>query len=82
MKILILYWDEINKNNNNREDNDLKFFPWIINSQFQQMVTLDIIKQKIKENLKIPKKSSIRYDEVKCSKNCKHSSHYYFYAYW
>ncbi|MGE0243389.1 MAG: hypothetical protein AB7F53_05960 [Nitrososphaeraceae archaeon] len=68
------YWYNINK------ENDPKFIPWITNPL--QLITLDTIKQKIKENLQLPRKSSIIYDKVKCSKTCQHNNHYYFYAYW
>ncbi len=68
---------------NNNKENDPHFIPWIINGpSFHYLITLDTVKQKIKENLGLPKNSSIRYDKVKCSKNCNHNDHYYFYAYW
>lgn len=55
--------DIIYKINDNNKENDPKFIPWITNPL--QLITLDTIKQKIKENLRLPRKSSIIYDKVK-----------------
>jgi hypothetical protein len=37
--------------------------------------------KKVKEKLNLPENSTIRYERVKCSKNCSHSTHRYYYAY-
>ena len=39
------------------------------------------IELKIKEKLGLPENSLIKYEMVKCSKGCKHETHYYYYAY-
>ena len=39
------------------------------------------LEKKIKEKLKIPENSTIKYESIKCSKKCKHKTHNYFYAY-
>ena len=65
----------------NKENKDTPpFVPW---EKDNQIINTDTIEKKIKENLGIPLKSSIRYDRVKCSKYCyrRHDKHYYFYAY-
>jgi hypothetical protein len=35
----------------------------------------------LKEKLNLPENSTIRYEKVKCSKNCRHNTHRYYYAY-
>ena len=37
--------------------------------------------KKVKEKLNLPENCTIRYEKVKCSKNCKHDTHRYYYAY-
>ena len=39
------------------------------------------LEKKIKEKLKIPENSIIKFESIKCSKNCRHKTHRYFYAY-
>ena len=40
------------------------------------------LEKKVKEKLKIPENSIIKYENVKCSKKCRHNTHQYFYAYY
>jgi hypothetical protein len=37
--------------------------------------------EKVKEKLNLPQNCTIRYEKVKCSKDCKHYTHKYYYAY-
>jgi hypothetical protein len=37
--------------------------------------------EKVKEKLNLPQNCTIRYEKVKCSKDCKHDTHQYYYAY-
>jgi hypothetical protein len=37
--------------------------------------------EKVKEKLNLSQNSTIRYEKVKCSKNCRHNTHQYYYAY-
>jgi hypothetical protein len=37
--------------------------------------------KKVKEKLYLPQNSTIKYEKVKCSKNCRHNTHRYYYAY-
>ena len=37
--------------------------------------------EKVKEKLNLPQNCTIRYEKVKCSKNCRHNTHRYYYAY-
>jgi hypothetical protein len=37
--------------------------------------------KKVKERLNLPENSTIRYERVKCCKDCRHNTHQYYYAY-
>jgi hypothetical protein len=37
--------------------------------------------KKVKEKLNLPENSTIKYEKVKCCKDCKHDTHRYYYAY-
>jgi hypothetical protein len=37
--------------------------------------------EKVKEKLNLPQNCTIRHEKVKCSKNCRHNTHKYYYAY-
>jgi len=37
--------------------------------------------RKLKEKLNLPENCTIRYEQVKCSKDCRHNTHRYYYAY-
>ena len=41
------------------------------------------LEEKVKETLNLPQNSLIRYEKVRCSKQCKHNTppHQYYYAY-
>ena len=46
-----------------------------------ELMDLLELEKKIKEKLKIPENSTIKYESIKCSKRCRHKTHQYFYAY-
>ena len=46
-----------------------------------ELIDLIGLEKKVKEKLKIPENSTIKYENVKCSKKCRHNTHQYFYAY-
>ena len=48
--------------------------------EFYEFRELTKFEKMVKEKLKVPPNANIRYDKVKCSKDCKHD-HKYFYAY-
>jgi hypothetical protein len=50
---------------------------------YENYELIDILglEKKVKEKLKIPKNSKIKYESIKCSKKCRHKTHKYFYAY-
>ena len=52
------------------------YYPWV-NIKLERLSKLEI---KIKEKMKIPLNSSIRFEKIKCSKTCSHN-HQYFSAY-
>jgi hypothetical protein len=37
--------------------------------------------KKVKEKLNLPENSTIKYEKIKCCKDCKHNTHRYYYAY-
>jgi hypothetical protein len=37
--------------------------------------------KKVKEKLNLPENSTIRYEKVRCCKDCRHDTHQYYYAY-
>jgi hypothetical protein len=39
------------------------------------------LEKKVKEKIKIPENSIIKFESIKCSKKCRHKTHKYFYAY-
>ena len=46
-----------------------------------ELIDLLGLEKKVKEKLKIPENSKIKYESIKCSKKCRHKTHKYFYAY-
>lgn len=50
-------------------------------SEHFELQNLYRIEEKLKEKLGIPQNSTIRYQKIKCSKTCMHTTHLYFYAY-
>jgi hypothetical protein len=52
-----------------------------LSSEYCQLENIEKQEKKLKEKLGIPQNSIIRYQKVKCSKNCRHTNHLYFYAY-
>jgi hypothetical protein len=53
-----------------------RYYPWV-NYELQKLNKLEM---KLKEKMKIPLKSLIKFEKIKCSKTCSHN-HQYFYAY-
>jgi hypothetical protein len=49
--------------------------------EYFQLSNLYGLVKKVKEKLELPKNATIRFENVKCSKRCKHTNHQYFYAY-
>lgn len=47
-----------------------------------ELIDLLGLEKKVKEKLKIPENSTIKYENIKCSKKCRHKTHKYFYAYY
>jgi hypothetical protein len=50
-------------------------------SEYFQLEHIDDQDRKLKEKLNLPENSTIRYEKVKCCKDCKHDTHRYYYAY-
>jgi hypothetical protein len=46
-----------------------------------QLENIEQQQEKVKEKLGIPQNSTIKYQKVKCSRDCRHTTHLYFYAY-
>lgn len=46
-----------------------------------ELIDLYGLEKKVKEKLKIPENSIIKFESIKCSKKCRHKTHRYFYAY-
>lgn len=46
-----------------------------------ELIDLIGLEKKVKEKLNIPENSTIKYENIKCSKKCRHKTHKYFYAY-
>ena len=53
------------------------------NTFYENYELMDLygLQKKVKEKLKIPENSIIKYESIKCSKKCRHKTHKYFYAY-
>jgi hypothetical protein len=49
--------------------------------QNYELIDLLGLEKKVKEKLKIPENSILKYESIKCSKKCRHNTHQYFYAY-
>ena len=52
-----------------------------LSSEYCQLENVEEQEKKLKEKLGIPQNSTIKYQKVKCSKNCRHTKHWYYYAY-
>jgi predicted double-glycine peptidase len=52
-------------------------------SEYFQLEDIYEQEKKVKEKLNLPQNSIIKYEKVKCSKNCRHNNppHKYYYAY-
>ena len=46
-----------------------------------ELIDLLGLEKKVKEKLKIPENSTIKYESIKWSKKCRHKTHQYFYVY-
>ena len=61
------------------EDQDLGIgYTFYNNYELKDLYGLE---KRVKEKLKIPENSTIKYESIKCSKKCNHKTHKYFYAY-
>src|SRR5919198_1638970 len=49
--------------------------------EYCKLENIEKQEEKLKEKLGIPQSSTIKYQKVKCSKDCRHSTHWYYYAY-
>ena len=49
--------------------------------EYCQLENIEKQEEKLKEKLGIPQNSTIRYQKIRCSKACRHSKHWYYYAY-
>jgi hypothetical protein len=52
-----------------------------LSSEYFQLENIEKQEEKLKEKLGIPQNSIIKYQKVKCSKDCRHAEHWYYYAY-
>jgi hypothetical protein len=52
-----------------------------LSSEYCQLENIEEQEEKLKEKIGIPQNSTIKYQKVKCSKNCRHTKHWYYYAY-
>jgi ribosomal protein L37AE/L43A len=50
-------------------------------SEYFQLEKIYDQEEKVKEKLNLPQNCTIRYEKVKCCKDCKHNTHQYYYAY-
>jgi hypothetical protein len=50
-------------------------------AEYCQLENIEKQEEKVKEKLSIPRSSIIKYQKVKCSKDCRHTTHWYYYAY-
>lgn len=49
--------------------------------EYFQLENIGKQEEKLKEKLGIPQSSTIKYQKVRCSKDCRHTTHWYYYAY-
>lgn len=49
-------------------------------SEYFELENIYEQEKKIKEKLNLPPNRTIRYEKVKCSKNCRHNTHLYYYV--
>ena len=56
------------------------YFP-SYSSEYFELENIYEQEKKLKDKLNLPQNSTIRYEKVKCSKNCIHNTHKYYYAY-
>jgi hypothetical protein len=52
-----------------------------LSSEYCQLEAIEEPDEEVKEKIGIPQSSIIKYQKVKCSKDCRHTTHWYFYAY-
>jgi hypothetical protein len=60
------------------QDSGIEYSTFYENYELMDLLGLE---KKVKEKLKIPENSTIKYESIKCSKKCRHKTHRYFYAY-
>jgi hypothetical protein len=52
-----------------------------LSSEYFELERMYEQEEKVKEKLNLPQNCTIRYEKVKCCKDCKHDTHRYYYAY-
>jgi uncharacterized protein with HEPN domain len=52
-----------------------------LSSDYFQLEKIEEQQEKIKQKLSLPRNGIIRYEKVRCSRNCIHDTHRYYYAY-
>jgi hypothetical protein len=52
-----------------------------LSSEYFELERIYEQEEKVKEKLNLPQNCTIRYEKVKCCKDCKHNTHQYYYAY-
>src|SRR6266516_6483544 len=61
--------------------NKLEYTATYPSSEYFELERIYELKEKVKEKLNLPQNCTIRYEKVKCCKDCKHDTHRYYYAY-
>jgi len=52
-----------------------------LSSEYFELERIYEQEEKVKEKLNLPQNCTIRYEKIKCCKDCKHDTHRYYYAY-
>ena len=60
--------------------NNLKSASYL-SSEYFELERICEQEEKVKEKLNLPQNCTIRYEKVKCCKDCRHNTHRYYYAY-
>jgi hypothetical protein len=81
LKKLLLDMDNLDKFYTDMEyKNKLKSARYL-SSEYFELERIYEQEQKVKEKLNLPQNCTIRYEKVKCCKDCRHNTHQYYYAY-
>jgi uncharacterized protein with HEPN domain len=52
-----------------------------LSSEYFELERIYEQEEKVKEKLNLPQNSTIRYEKIRCCKDCEHDTHRYYYAY-